>query len=205
MAAPKPSLSPAPAGYEEFRVKSPFAFGAVVDRPRIWVPFKNDAIVASLVGHGDGTPDVAEINTSEIAGFTLDADDESVSVLMPIPADIDLSEDIRVRVLCSNSAAAGTGSYAFAVTYTAITAGTTALAAASTSTGVTDGSAKDDVAANVLDWSSWSTIDGGTFSGTAGDDLWVVKVAVALTTITDLTVYGLQMEYYRKQLGGDNQ
>lgn len=197
-----PSRGSSISSWSDLVASSPVAANFLIDRPRVWIPVAGGAelAVASLVGLGAGTPALAEINTSEIAGFTLDADDESVSAIFPLPSDIDTAKDVRVRVLWSNSEAAATGTAQFACTYKEIDEGTTALAEAATAFD-TDAAAEADLAANVVQWGPWNTIDGGTLTGTPGDDMLVLKCAVDLTTAADATVYGFQLDYYREFFG----
>lgn len=196
----KPSRTSTYGSHEQLRGASPLSQNFVIDQPKVWYPVSggSQVSVASLVGLGTGTPAIAEINTSEINGFTLDADNESVSWLVPIPVGIDLSKDIVWRCLGSNSESAGTGTMKLLLKYGVMTADTTALAVAATTTGVTNGDAQADLAANVLDWSNTMTIAGGTFSGTPGDDFWVIMVYADVTTIANWTLYGCQMSYYSK-------
>lgn len=202
--APSPTHGPSTSSWGDFVVSSPFGSNYVIDKPRVWIPASggSEVTVASLVGLGAGTPVPTEVNSSEVGGFLTDADDESFSALIPVPADVDLAKDIRIRALWSNSEAAGTGSGKVVFTYEPFIVGTTAISVANDACD-TDGATVTDLAANVLTWSTWSTIDGGTISLTPGDDFLIVKAAVDVTTIADMTVYGIQLEYYRKWLGGD--
>jgi hypothetical protein len=202
--ASRPSRSSTASSYELFRNASPFAANYVIDKPRVWLPASggSEVTVASLVGLGAGTPVPTECNTSEIGGFLLDASTESFSVLFPLPADIDVAEDVRLRALWSNSEAAATGSGLITFLYEPFTIGTTAIAVADDACD-TDGGVVVDLAANVLTWSNWSTIDGGTITITPGDDFVILRGVATLDTIADMTVYGYQLEYKRKWLGGD--
>lgn len=208
-----PTRGSSVSSWADFVVSSPFAQNKVVDRPRVWIPAAggaqfyaadgdSDTNIDSPIGLGAGTPAFAEINTSELGGFTLDANDESVSALVPLPSDIDVSKAVRIRVLWSNSEAAGTGGATFTCVYTPLTVGTDAIAVGATAldTVIT---ADVDLAANVLNWSPWGTITGGTLTDTPGDDVMAVKCAVTLDTIANATVYGFQMDYYREYIGGD--
>lgn len=200
----RPSNSNVNSSLAQFKHSNPFVANFVMDRPTVWVNLAPaNAIVASLVGMGGGTPAVAEINTSEIGGFTLDANDESVSGIIPIPGDMDLAQDFQCRVLYSNSEAAATGTINFTMTYGSLTVGTDALAVAATAVD-TAGAALADLGANVLQWSNYSIIAGGTLTDTPIDDVLVIKEAVTLVTCANATVYGIQCQYYRKWLGMDN-
>jgi hypothetical protein len=199
-----PTRGSSVSSWSDFVVSSPFSQNKVIDRPRVWVPVAGGAelSVSSLVGLGTGTPALSEINNSEIAGFTLDANNEAVAALVPVPSDIDVAKDIRIRVLWSNSESAGTGAATFTCEYTPLTIGTDAIAVGGTAldTAIT---ADVDLAANVLNWSPWGVIAGGTLADTPGDDVIVVRCKVTLDTIANATVYAFQMDYYREYIGGD--
>lgn len=201
-AASRPTRSTTTSSYDLFRTACPFVANFVIDKPRIWVPASGGAevTVGSLVGLGDGTPTPSEINTSEISGFTM-ANGHSFSALMPVPADIDLAKDIRLRAVWSNSQGAGTGSGQVVFVYEPFIVGTTAISVPNDACD-TDGTTVVDLAASVLTYSTWSTIDGGTITLTPGDDFLIVKADHTLTTITNMTTYGIQMEYSRKWIGG---
>jgi|GEM_PF-2580695 len=207
----KPSRTSTVGSHAQLRGCSPCFQNYVQDTPYYWIPFtpvhfavsSSDDITSTVVGAGGGTPTMAEINTSEITGFTTDADAESVSVMMPFPADCDKSQAMYVRALWSNSESAATGTLAIDLTYAILTAGTTAVGAATTTTGVTDAAAVADAAANVVKWTGWSTIAASTFSANTAEDIIIWKVAVDLTTIADATLYGIQLKCSRKWLGGD--
>jgi len=173
----------------------------IFDRPIVSIPLlPGGHCNNSLVSMGTGTPAVAEINTSEVGGFTLDADNESVSFLFPFPLDIDLSKEIDLRMLWSNSESAATGTGRVLWYHKAITAGTTAIAVATTAPGSV-AAAQVDLAANVVLWSGWSVIAASTFAANvAGDDVLIVKAYVDLTTIANMTLYMAQVRYYRKYL-----
>jgi len=153
----------------------------------------------SIVSMGAGTPAVAEIATAEVGGFTLDADNESVSMFWELPLDIDLSKELNFRVLWSNSQSAATGSGRHYFVYGAITVGTDAIAVAATAAD-TDAANQADLAANIPQWNGWNTIDGASISDTPGDDFLIVKCYVDLTTITNSTIYCYQSRFYRKWL-----
>jgi len=208
-----PTRTSTAGSHEQLRSASPGFQNFVIDRTIAWVPFTpihfavstaNDGGItttSTVVGAGNGTPSIVEINTSGILGVTTDADDEAVMVLFPIPNDCDLTEDIRLRALWSNSESAGTGTLAVVFTYEVLKVDTSTIGSGEPDDACdTDGAAVADKAANVLNWTSWSTIDGSTITGDPGDDFLAIKAKIDLTTIADATVYGIQIQYYRKWL-----
>jgi len=206
IAAVQPTHGTSISSWADFIVSSPFAQNYVLDKPRLWIPMSGgfESTATGLVGMGAGTPTHTEVNTSEMGGLLLDADAESGSRLIPVPADIDLSKDIRLRALWSNSTAAITGSVQFVFTYELFIADTTAISVPNDAVDTQGADQADSVTANALQWSPWSTITGGTITTlTPGDDILGVKCAVDLTTAADATLYGFQLEYHRKFLGGD--
>lgn len=196
----------------EFRHASPFSYNYVFDVKQIWVPFtpmnfaatSDGDITTSVVGLHSGGTALAEINSSDIMGITANADNDALSWMIPLPKDIDLAQPIYIRYLFSESSS-GTGSIQVTTQYTPIVVGTTALAAQTTTTGVTDADAiATSATAYALQWTGLTTIAASTFSGTPGDDMLVFESTIQLTTVTDCTVYGAQVKYSRKWLGGDN-
>jgi len=187
-------------GWAGFTEATPLSH-LIFDRPIKTIPLLagGHMAVASLVSMGAGTPAVAEINTSEMGGFTTDGNNDSVAILWVLPVDIDLAKDIDLRGLWSNSESAGTGTGLLKFKYKSFTAGTTAVAVPATACD-TDASAQTDLGANIALWSGWSTISGGTISTTPGDDYLGIKGYVTLDTIADMTVYAYQIRYYRKYL-----
>ena len=204
MARPAPTNGTTTGTLEEFRSCNSFAQNFCIDRPRLWLPVApmNVTTTDTIISAGAGTCVLTEINSSEVMGMLFNSDNDSHSWLVPIPADIDLEQAIRFRALWSNSQSVGTGSARFYFTYLELNEGTTALAVAS-STMSTDGANQTDLAANVLQWSNWSTLNASTLTTVPGDDFLVVKCYVDVTTISDATLFGAQMEYYRKFIGGD--
>ena len=157
---------------------------------------------ADLLGHGTGTPALAEINSSETVGLTLDANNEGFGVLWQIPMELDDSGAIDYRLLWSNSEAAGTGSALFAGEYTKLVAGTTAIAVGATALDTVI-AADVDLAANVINWTPWGTILGTAVTAlaiTPGDDFLALHFKVTLTTIADATVHAGNVRYYRKYI-----
>lgn len=169
----------------------------------LWeLPNLSDNTPAALLSHGAGTASLAEINSSEICGLTLDADNESYGYLWVLPQVIDLSEDISFRYLESNSEAAATGTNLWVTKYLAITAGTTALAVGSVALDTVH-TAQADVAANVPQWSPWGSIAAsktGVVTLTPGDDMLALKSYVDITTIANVTVYKAQVRYSSKYM-----
>jgi len=194
------------AGVENFRNASPAFRNYVVDRPvmdmGIQLPNVSEATPANLLGHGAGTPALAEINSSEICGLTLDASNEGLGHLWKVPYWVDCSQDIDFRCNVSNSAGAGTGSALMVFEYTALTHGTTAMAIGATAldTAVTSWT---DLAANVVANTAWGTLAAATLAAltlTPGDDSLAFHIDVTLTTITDCTFYGADYRAYRQWL-----
>lgn len=210
-AAPSPPGGGVGASKTSFEQSSPFAHNFACSSVRQWIPFNpinfsvsSDGDVTSTVKSlGSGTVTFANINSSSVAGFTFDSDNsDTISVPWIIPGDIDLSQPIYLKVLFSESSTTA-GSVGFTTQYLAITTGTTALAAQSTTTGVTDG---DEIAtsttANVLQWTNATTIAASTFSSlTPGQDIVVFELTSQFTTVSDMTMYGLQIIYSRKYIG----
>lgn len=202
----KPSQTSTVSSAAELRLASPFAQNYVIDKPVIFFPVTSwsNLTVASLVSMGAGTVVPTEVSTSEVGGLLFDSDNDSHSLLIPIPIDLDVAQPIKFRAIWSNTTAAVTGSARFYFLYAQLTLDTTAIAAAA-GTMSTDGAADPDSAtANALQGSPWSTLNASTLTGTPGDDFLIIKCYVDVTTITDATLLGIQMQYTRKWLGGDN-
>lgn len=210
-AAPTPPGGGLGASKTNFEQSSPFAYNYVCSSVRQWIPFNpinfsvssDGGVTSTVKGIGGGTPVFAEINSSDVAGFTIDADNsEYISVPWMIPGDIDLSQPIYLKLLFSESSTT-TGSVGFTLQYLAIVTGTTAIAAQSTTTGVTNGAeVATSATANAVQWTNATTIAANTFSSlTPGQDLVIFELTGQLTTVSDMTVYGLQIEYSRKFIG----
>jgi hypothetical protein len=156
---------------------------------------------ANLFSFGTGHPALAEVNTSETAGYLLNADSESHGLTWELPHDLDPNQDIDFRVKWSNSEAAATGSVLFSIVYTPVViGGTTALAVAATALDTIIVN-QVDLAANVKTWTSWGTITGGKTGIVAlcpGTDEIVLKCAVDLTTCADATLFQIQARYRRR-------
>jgi len=215
MAAHIPTGANSTSSAAQFKHASPFSQNFVFDKPRIWIPLHQANIDVNTTNDGGitttsvvrsvgtGSVSLLEINSSEVNGFTFDSDNDSVGFMIPIPHDIDLAQQIGLRVLWSNSEAAATGTARFYFKYIPLTVGTDAIAVGSTAMG-TDGAAQADLGANVLQWSTWSYIAASTLTDVPGDGVLVFKLYVDVTTIADCSVFGVQLEYSRKWLGGDN-
>lgn len=207
-----PSGAKADSTVGEFRHASPFSYNYVFDQVSLWIPVtavhlqvsSSGDITSTVKGVGVGERTISEINSSEITGITLTSDADTVSFIMPIPKDIDLAQPIYIRELWNESSGSATGSMKFTHAYKVITTGTTGLGAAATTTGITNGAlVADSATAYAMQWSNWTTIAASTFSGTPGDDFWIIQSIADVTTISDCQLFGWQMKYSRKWLGGD--
>ena len=157
-----------------------------------------------LVSHGAGNAELLEINSSEICGFDLDADDESYGSLWIYPVEIDLSADVDFRVIWGSDAGASTGSYQFKVLYTPIAFETTALAVGAAALDTVIADDKPIATAFAMQATTWGTIDGGTVSAVTyepGEAALAVKTYVDVTSISDGRAYELQARYYRRFIG----
>ncbi len=207
----RPSGGSTASSVGELKLASPFAQNFVIDKPVLFFPVSSHsnmvftpAATETWLNAGTGTAAIAEVTTSEITGVLFDADNESHSILIPIPIDIDLGQAITFRAIWSNSTAAVTGSAKFYFLYKQLTIDTTAIAAAA-GTMTTDGAADPDSGtAYAIQASPWSTLAASTLTGSPGDDFLIIKCYVDVTTITDAYLIGIQMQYSRRFLGGDN-
>lgn len=203
------TLNPAAAGgceNSDNLASVPFLGQRVLQRVRRhmdgpgFLAIQNATGPANLLGHGTGTPALAEINSSEIAGFTFDADSESVGFLWGLPDIIDLTEAIYIAVIWVNSTAAVTGSGQFSLVYTPLTLGTTALTVGATALSTVIADDADSATAYAMQETELGVIDANTLTGRPGVDYLACKVAVDLTTITDATYMGTVIEFARKYI-----
>ena len=154
-----------------------------------------------LMSQGAGTDDLVEINSSEICGFSFDADDASYGHLWLYPEEVDLSGDIDFRAVWCESGTTTTNSCKFIVVYTPLAEGT-AVAVGSTAL---DTVIADDLANGTsygLQFSPWGTIDGNTISSTTyapGEAALAIKTYVDVSSVTALTL-NLQARYYRRYI-----
>jgi len=161
--------------------------------------FPNLVAAADLVGMGVGTADLDEMAATEMGGLEC-ATTESYSVLWVLPDEIDLSEDIDSRVMWEDAAAASGADQTITATYQAVTVGTDTLVAPATAVD-TAIVALADVAAEIPQWSSYATIDGGTIADTPGEDLVNWKFTWTLVTLTAAWFMLGEIMYYRRFVG----
>lgn len=202
----RPTNGSTASSVSELKLSSPFAQNFVIDKPVLFFPVLSNVniTVASLVSMGAGTVVPTEIAASEIGGLLMDSDNDSHSFLIPIPIDIDLAQPIYFRAIWSESDSGVTGSVRWYFLYKQLTLDSTVIAAAA-GTMSTDGAADPDLASeDELQGSPWSTLNGSTLTGSPGDDFLIIKTYVDVTSVSKATLLGVQMQYSRRFLGGDN-
>jgi hypothetical protein len=156
---------------------------------------------ADVVSYGAGNALLTAIGSSTCAGFLLNASTEAYGNMWLVPNELDVSGDIRVRYFGSESGTGGSGSALMAATYTPLTTGTTAVAIGATALDTVITALTPSTTANALQATAWGTLDGATLTITPGDDVLTWNSIVTLTTITDFSVYEMQLEYKRKFVG----
>ena len=159
---------------------------------------------ANLVSHGATNPELAEIASSEICGFTFDGSNDSYGSIWHYPVEIDLTGDVDFRVIWSESGTGGSGTGTFTVVYTPIALETTALSVGATALDTIIAADPPSTTANCIQATAFGTLTGGTISPVTyepGEAALAIKTYVTFATITDSTVYELQARYYRRFIG----
>jgi len=202
-----PSNSSGHASYEGLKTASPFSSQHVLDgqiiKPLIVFPAVQNATgPANLLGHGAGTPALAEMASSEVCALTLDANDESFGLLWYPEPGIDWNASVDFAVDWSESGTGASGSATFTLTYEAITIDTTAIStsvgASSLGTAITADA--PSATANCFQRSPWGKITAATLSADCDTVVYVVNVKVTLATIADASVYALVNRFYRRYI-----
>ena len=143
-----------------------------------------------------GTPGVAEVGTTGLAGVLMNTDADAVSWMGRVPRDWDLKHKVGFRVLWATASTEAADTVAWKVTYGAIAAGE-ALAAPATalSTAIAEDTV-DTTTAYVLQRSERGILDGGSIA--AADLLVALGVemdAKAVGLSEDLFFIGLECDY----------
>jgi len=203
----KPSQTSTISSAAELRLASPFSQNYVIDKPVIFFPvtsWNNLTTTDTLLSMGAGTVVATEVAASEIGGLLMNSDNDSHSLLFPIPVDLDVAQEIKFRAIWSESDTGVTGSVRWYFLYKQLTLDSTVIAEAA-GTMTTDGAADPDLATeDEIQGSPWSTLAASTLTGTPGDDFLIIKCYVDVTSVSKATLLGIQMQYTRKWLGGDN-
>ncbi len=193
------------------RLRNTTRFGKefVIDRPivSLWGGgnLVGNLLATALASESAGAPVMAAIGSSVRTGLLIPDTNDAHEVMWRLPDDIDLAQDIEFRVLWTNPQSAATGSALWAVTYAEATVGTFDMGA------VAGAETLDTIIANQVDlgtdilqytlWDGAGVLDGGTLSGTPGDDFLSVNLACTHTTVTDTHAIDLQARYFRKWAG----
>ncbi len=156
----------------------------------------------NLESFGAGNPELAQINSSEICGFTAAANDDSYGQLWLIPSDIDIGEEIRFRVFWSESGTGGAGSAQYVIKYKELVTETTAVAIGATALDTVIAADTPSATANCLQSTPWGVMDADTLtSGGEGEYALATICTCTLTTISDATAYQAEVEYSRRFVG----
>jgi hypothetical protein len=193
----------------DLREYDDFTKNFVADRPIIEVLdfTKNNNLRAvgplAIESLGNGNPQLLDINTSDIAGMTFNANGEIYGFEVELPYDMDPNQDVDFRLKWSNSAAAATGSALWILLYNAVITANAGTAIAIGATALDTPYGVDvDAGADIQKWTPWGTIAAGGLSAlTPGDDCLDMSLEMdTFDTIVDATLYKVQMRYYKRMV-----
>ena len=157
----------------------------------------------ALTSMGNGGPALVTIAASDIGGMLFNADGEIYGFEVELPFDMDPNQDVDFRLKWSNSAAAATGSALWILTYNAVITANAGTALAIGATALDTPYGIDvDAGANIQKWTPWGTIAAGGLSAlTPGDDCLDMSLEQdTFDTITDATLYKVQMRYFKRMI-----
>lgn len=151
---------------------------------------------------GNGAPEFAEVNSSEIGSVLCASNDDAYSTLWLIPPELDMTKEIKFRVFWSESGTLGTGSALWVIAHLELVTDTTTVAVGSNVLDTLITVDTPSTTAHCLQACPQGAIAANTLTALGqGVNTVAIMTSCTLDTISDASAYALEIEYDRRFVG----